>query len=111
MSGFSVEHGRDEDSVARPKVVNLMERGVVLGDDENHVMAAVHGDANEPVVEEGQVGLADNADDDGAVFGDEGEGLLERVATPFGSGSCGNEGGEGPGHAAAEPGAEDADKH
>lgn len=77
VGSFGVEDGRDEDGVARPKQIDPVERSVVLGDDKDHVLALLHGNADEPVVEEGQVGLAHNADDDGGtVFGDEGERLF-----------------------------------
>jgi len=85
MGCFSIKHGRDENSVARPKIIDPVERGVVLGNDKDHVLAILHGYTNQPVVEEGQVGLAHNADDDGAISGDEGESLFQCVVTPFGS--------------------------
>jgi len=85
MGSFSIKHGRDENSVARPKIIDPVERGVVLGNDKDHVLAILHGYTNQPVVEEGQVGLADNADDEGAISGDEGESLLKCVVIPFGS--------------------------
>lgn len=85
MGSFSIKHGRDENSVARPKIIDPVERGVVLSNDKDHILAILHGDTNQPVVEEGQVGLADNADDDGAIFGHEGESLFQCVVVPFGS--------------------------
>lgn len=53
MGGLGVGSGRDKDGVSRPPPVDLVQRGVVLCDDDHLVLAFLPGDADEPVVQEG----------------------------------------------------------
>lgn len=85
MRRIGMKHGRDKDSVARPKLIDPIERSVVLSNDKDHVLSVVDGNAYQPIVEKRQVRLAHNADNDRTVFGDKGECLLECIMSPFGS--------------------------
>lgn len=80
--------------MAGPEFINLIERGVILGDDKNLILMLLSGNADEPVAEKREVGLADGADDDGAVPvpGHERRRLGQRVVAPLGDG--GLDGGE-----------------
>lgn len=106
MSRLGIGSGRDEDGVARPELIDLIERGVIFSNHKDLVLMLLPGDADEPVGEEREVGLADGADDDGPVPGDERRRLGQRVVAPLGHG--GLDGGEealrhaGPGQEDAE---------
>lgn len=84
MSGLRIEGGRDENGVARPSLVNLVESSVILGDDEDFFLVLLPRDADQPVVEERQVSIAHRADDHSSVLGDEFDGLREGVVAPLG---------------------------
>lgn len=70
--------------MARPFFVNLIKSSVILGYYKDFVLVLLFGYTNQPIVEKGQVRLADGAEDDGAIFGDEGSGFGQRVVSPFG---------------------------
>lgn len=112
VGGLGVGGGRDEDSVAGPALVDGVEGGVVLGDDEGLVGAALAGEADEPVAEKREVGVADGAEDEGAVAGDGGGGVGQGVVAPAGEGWVGIAGGgaEEGGGGEEGPGEEDADE-
>lgn len=82
MSSLGIGSGRDQNGMAWPLLVDLVEGSIVLGDDKHLVLMPLPGDADEPVVEEGEVGLAHGADDDGAVLGHKGGSLGQSVVPP-----------------------------
>lgn len=108
MGGLGVGGRRDQDGMAGPPPIDLVERSVVLGDDDHLVLALLPGDADEPVIQEGKVGATNSAYDDGAITGGEGRSVGERVVLPSGEGYIGGRG-EEDGHGAG-PGEEDAEE-
>lgn len=109
VSSLRIRSGRDQNGMAGPLLVDLVEGGVVLGDDKHPILMPLPGDAYEPVVEEGEVGLADGADDDGAVLSHRGGSLGQSVVPPsrerpLSAGGGGEEAfqGAGPGEKDAE---------
>lgn len=99
MGSLGIRSRWDQDGVAGPPAVNLVEGGVVLGDDDHLLLTLLPCDADEPVIQEGEIGLADGANNDGAVASGEGRSASERVVLPpgYGSVACVARGGGGGG--------------
>nr|POF08347.1 hypothetical protein CFP56_69824 [Quercus suber] len=54
MGSLKIRGRRDEHSVARPTLINLKKRGIVLGNDKHFVLMLLAGNANQPVVKKRQ---------------------------------------------------------
>ena len=59
----------DEQGVARPTLINLEKRGILLGNDKHFVLMLLPGNANKPVVKKRQVRVTHSADDHCTVLG------------------------------------------
>lgn len=108
MGSLGVHHGRNENGVPGPFLVDPIQGGVVLRNDEHLLVVLQPRNADQPVVEKGQVGLAHGTDDQRPVLADEGSCLVEGVAPPLGESRPGT-GEEAPWH--IRPGEKDAEDH
>lgn len=84
MGSLCVHYGRNEDGVPGPLPIHPIQGGIILRDDKHLLVVLLPGDADQPVVEEGQVGLAHGTDDQRPILGNEGSCLGEGVAPPLG---------------------------
>lgn len=84
MRRLCIGSRRDQNRVPRPPLINLIERGIVLGDHEHLLVVLLPGDADQPVIEEGQVRLAHGAHDHRPVLGHERRRLRQSVGPPLG---------------------------
>ena len=82
MCGLRIESWRNENGVTRPLLINLVESSVILSDHEDFVLMLLSRNANQPVVEERQEGIANGADDHSPVLNDELSRLREGIVTP-----------------------------
>lgn len=69
MGSLRIRGRRDEHGVARPTLINLKKRGIVLGNDKHFVLMLLPGNANQPVVKKRQVRVTHSADDHCTVLG------------------------------------------
>ena len=82
MCGLRIENWRNENGVTRPLLVNLVESSVILSDHEDFVLMLLSRNANQPVVEERQEGIANGADDHSPVLSDKLSRLREGIVAP-----------------------------
>ena len=69
MGSLRIRGRWDEQGVARPTLINLEKRGIVLGNDKHFVLMLLRGNANQPVVKKRQVRVTHSADDHCTVLG------------------------------------------
>lgn len=84
MCRLRIRSRRDQNRVPRPPLIDLIKRGIVLGDHEDLLVVLVPGNANQPVIKEGQVRLAHGAHDHRPVLGHDRRRLSQSVVPPFG---------------------------
>lgn len=82
VSCLRIERGRDEDGVTSPFLVNFIQSSVILSNHKDFVLMLLPGEANQPVVEERQEGIANGADDHSPVLSDKLSRLREGIVAP-----------------------------
>lgn len=95
MSGSRLQRRRHQNSVARPPLIHLIERGIIFSNHQNFILMLLPRDANQPVVQKRQISLAYRTNDQRAVLRDVSSRIGERVASPLGIRAPGVERNEG----------------
>lgn len=84
MGTLGIRSRRYKHSMPRPSLIDLVESSIVLSNDQNLILMLLSRNANEPIVQERDIGFAHGADYDGAILAHKRRGLRERVGSPFG---------------------------
>jgi len=86
VGSLGIRRGRHKHGMAGPLLIDLIERRVILGDHEHLLLVLLPRDADEPIAEKGQVGLADSTDDHRPLLlPNKSRSLGKGVVPPFGS--------------------------